>query len=85
MYLPKVMTSYDKRCQIEKRHMSLEVHQVATIAGCANEACAAALVLFGAVTAATAVVSGSVVLVGNVVYWLEEQGHCIGKGRPADE
>jgi hypothetical protein len=30
----------------------------------------------GAVAAASAVVSGSVVVVGNSVYWLESQGSC---------
>lgn len=76
VYLPKTTTLYDEKCKIMKHHMTLEVHQAATIAGCANEACVAALVVFGAVSAATAVVSGSVVVVGNVVYWLEKQGQC---------
>jgi hypothetical protein len=34
------------------------------------------LVAMGAVTAASAVVSGSIALVGNVVYWFERQGRC---------
>ncbi len=77
VYLPKTTTTYDDKCQSMKRQMSLEVHQVGVIAGCSNETCAAALVVFGAITAASVVVSGSVMVVGNVVYWLEKQGHCI--------
>jgi hypothetical protein len=82
VYLPKTTTIYDENCKIMKHHMTLEVHQAATIAGCSNEACVAALVVFGAVSAATAVVSGSVVVVGNVVYWLEKQGQCLNRTGP---
>jgi hypothetical protein len=34
-------------------------------------------VAVGAVAAASVVVSGSIVVVGNVVYWLEKQGKCL--------
>ena len=57
--------------------MTLEVQQVGTLMGCQGDACAGALVAFGAVSAATAIVSGSIVLIGNVVYWLERQGQCL--------
>jgi hypothetical protein len=79
VYLPRTTTVYDDKCNYMKRQMRLEVHQVGVIAGCSNETCVAALVVFGAITAASAVVSGSVVAVGNVVYWLEKQGHCMNQ------
>jgi hypothetical protein len=78
IYLPKTIEVYNAECGTYQRHMTLEVHQAGAIAGCANESCVALLVLFGAVSATTAVVSGSVVAVGNVVYWLEKQGQCPG-------
>jgi hypothetical protein len=84
VYLPGTTSIYDAQCQTYRRHLRLELHQVGVLAGCGDEACVAGLVLLGAVTATTAVVSGSVVLVGNVVYWLERQGHCLGR-KPADE
>jgi hypothetical protein len=31
----------------------------------------------GAVTVASAVVSGSIVIAGNVVYWFEKRGQCV--------
>jgi hypothetical protein len=31
----------------------------------------------GVVAVASAVVSGSIAVVGNVVYWLERQGQCV--------
>ena len=36
----------------------------------------------GLVTAASAVVSGSIALVGNVIYWFEKQGRCLGSPAP---
>lgn len=83
VYLPRTTTTYDDKCQYMKRQMNLEVHQVGVITGCSNESCAAALVVFGAITAVSVVVSGSVMVVGNVVYWLEKQGHCIRQGDPS--
>lgn len=84
MYLPNTTTIYNEKCQTYQRHMTLEVQQIGTLAGCQGEACAGALVAFGAVSAATAIVSGSIVIVGNVVYWLEEQGRCVGSSnKPA--
>lgn len=76
VYLPYTTNSYDPKCQTYEKQMRLEVQQIGMLLGCHNESCVAALVAFGAVSAATAVVSGSIVVVGNVVYWLEKQGRC---------
>ena len=46
------------------------------VGSCTGDACAYFLVGIGAVVATTAVVSGSVVVVGNTVYWLEKRGKC---------
>ena len=48
--------------------------------GCHNQGCAATLVALGAVTVASAVVSGSIVIAGNVVYLFEKRGRCLGAG-----
>lgn len=77
IFLPQTSTEYDRDCDIYERKMTLEAHQVASLANCSNESCAALLVVVGAVSAATAVVSGSVVVVGNAVYWLEKKGQCL--------
>ena len=78
VYLPNTITTYNEKCHTYERHMILEVQQIGTLAGCQGEACAGALVAFGAVSAATAIVSGSIVVIGNVAYWLERQGQCPG-------
>jgi hypothetical protein len=81
VYLPETTTVYNSECGIYERRVTLEGHQVASIMGCRNEGCAAALVVAGVVSATTAVVSGSVVVIGKVVYWLEKQGQCLASSQ----
>ena len=75
--MPRTVEVYDSGCQIAARYMTLDLQQVGGFAGCSNQGCAALLVTLGAVTVASAVVSGSIVLAGNVVYWFERQGRCV--------
>lgn len=58
------------------KHMTLESVQVAAIGHCRGNECGAMLVFIGATAAASAVISGSIVIVGNVVHWFEKQGQC---------
>lgn len=83
IYLPQTTTSYDPECGINERHMTLEVGQVELYGRCFNDGCVELLVLAGVVSATTAVISGSVVVVGNGVYWLEEKGRCLNEKRKA--
>jgi len=78
--VPQTRDVYDPECMVMKRQMTLEVAALGSFQSCGGDACMAMLVALGAVTAATAVVSGSVALVGNMVYWFERQGQC---ARPA--
>lgn len=81
VYVPHTTTYYNSECGSYERRMTLEVQQVGAFVGCHNEGCVELLVLAGAVTAASAVVSGSVVVVGKAVYWLEKQGRCLLPGQ----
>lgn len=83
IYLPRTTTIYNSQCQTQQRQMHLEPQQIGTILGCQDAGCTGALIAFGAVTAATAIVSGSIVLVGNMVYWLEERGVCNHDSSPS--
>lgn len=74
--LPRTEIVFDDDCKIQKRQMVLDVHQIGWFGGCANEGCVALLVGAGAVATASAVVSGSIAVIGNVVYWLERRGQC---------
>ncbi|MBC7955778.1 MAG: hypothetical protein H7Y33_07910 [Cytophagales bacterium] len=83
--LPRTDTVYDEQCKVLRRQMTLEVQQLGAFGGCANEGCAVLLVATGVVAVASAVVSGSIAVVGNVVYWIELQGQCKpGAARPTD-
>lgn len=82
VYLPRTTEAYDEQCHVVSKHMTLEPYQLAQLTGCNNETCGPALAVIGAVAAASAVVSGTVVVVGNAVYWIEKQGRCRRTQRP---
>jgi hypothetical protein len=78
VYLPRTATVYDEKCDVHYREMSLQPYQVAQFAGsCNHRDCGYLLVALGAVSAASAIVSGSIVVAGNLVYWFEKQGQCV--------
>jgi hypothetical protein len=76
VYLPSTIEFYDPECQIVAKHMMLQEVQVAAVASCQNQSCVAMILAIGAATAATVIVSGSIVVAGNIVYWLERQPTC---------
>jgi hypothetical protein len=78
VFVPKKVDLYDSQCETAWKQMELESVQIAAFGHCHSD-CASALVVVGAVAAASVVVSGSIVVVGNVVYWLEKQGRCLRK------
>ena len=77
--LPQTQTAYDPDCQMQTRQVTLEVAHIGGFHSCAGDGCVAMLAAAGVVTAASLVVSGSIAIVGNVVYWLERQGRCQGR------
>ena len=76
MMLPRTTQVYDPECQLVFNHMVLETVQVAAIHQCANQGCVALVVGAGIVSAASEVISGSIVIAGNVAYWFEKQSQC---------
>lgn len=74
--VPQTREVYDPDCRLARREIALETTVVGGFVGCSDRDCAALLATMGVVTAASVVVSGSIALVGNVVYWLEHQGRC---------
>ncbi len=72
-FYPRQITVYDPECQILARKFVLDSVAIGGVAvSCRNEGCLIPLLP----AAASAVVSGSIVIVGNAVYWLEKQGKC---------
>lgn len=76
VFVPATTEIYDQDCRITSKQMALQAVQVGAFVGCRGSECVAALVVMGAATAASAVISGSIVVVGNVVYWFEKKGRC---------
>jgi hypothetical protein len=76
VYVPRTTEVYDQDCRIQAKQMTLDLQQIGVFAGCQNQGCVAMLATFGAVTAASVVVSGTIVIAGNVVYWFEKRGQC---------
>ena len=79
VFLPSTIEIYDPECKVVAKQMTLQAVQVAAIGGCQNQSCVAMILAVGATAAASAIVSGSIVIVGNIAYWLERQSTC----RPA--
>jgi hypothetical protein len=76
IYVPTTVRRYDPSCRIVQRQMVLEQVQIATLQDCGNQQCMSLLIAASFVSAASVVVSGTIALSGNVVYWLEERAQC---------
>lgn len=74
--VPRTVVVFDEACRTHVRQVTLEVAAIGGLHSCAGDACAAMLVSAGVVAAASAVISGSIMVAGNLVYWLERQGGC---------
>lgn len=80
VFYPREVDYYDAECDITTRRLVLDT--VVIEGSCAgtnsydpnnDKACLALIVAVGA---ASAIVSGSIVVVGNTVSWLEKTGRC---------
>ena len=74
--VPRSTEVYDPACRAYVKQMVLEAEVIGAIGHCSNDGCAVMLASMGIVSAASAVVSGSVAVIGNIVYWAERQGRC---------
>lgn len=74
--VPRTAEVYDEACRAYVRQVVLETEVVGGIGHCRGEECAAMLAAVGIIAAASAVISGSVAIVGNIAYWAERRGQC---------
>jgi len=75
-YYPKQIKVYDSDCNIEYKKLVLGNDKSnMRVASCENEACIAAILSIPL----QALVAGSIVVAGNVVYWFEKEGTCLLK------
>jgi starvation-inducible outer membrane lipoprotein len=80
--VPAAIDTYDADCQLMARHLVLQPVQIAAIQHCSNQGCIALIVAGAATAAATAIVSGSVVIVGNAASWIERRANCVPPPAP---
>ena len=79
---PKKVASYDGNCMVSTQKIVLTTEQLQEFnsVNCITNSCRAefaeAAVTSVFVTTTSAIVSGSIALVGNTLYWLESQGKC---------
>jgi len=83
VFYPKVhqQQNYAQQCPMVTRQLTLD-YDIINAFDCGDNADACLIIAVGA-PAATFVVSGSVVVIGNTLHWLEYQGLC-KKRAPAD-
>ncbi|MEP6502082.1 MAG: hypothetical protein ABJD97_02035 [Betaproteobacteria bacterium] len=75
--VPITVHDYDSECQIITRHMELQAVQVASIQQCGSNSCVMDIMVMAGVAAASAIVSGSIVVVGNIAFWAERRSNCL--------
>ncbi len=81
VYVPRTHVTRDPNCVGLLHHMTLETdgqfNDFHILCNSSNQdACAALLVAGGAVAATSFIISGSIVMAGNVVYWMERKANC---------
>jgi len=74
--VPVTTADYDPGCRLVTHHMTLQMVQLAEINRCANQGCEVMVIAAVGVTAASAIVSGSIAIIGNVAYWAERRAGC---------
>jgi hypothetical protein len=76
VFLPRSTSVYDEKCELHVRQMTLEAHVGQFPGSCNGKECGYVLVALGLIAAGSAVVSGSIVVAGNAIYWAERYGRC---------
>jgi predicted small integral membrane protein len=76
--VPTTIDTYDTECQTVSHHLVLQSVQIAEINHCRNQECTMMAVAGAATVAVSAIVSGSIVIVGNAAYWIERRATCQG-------
>jgi len=78
VYVPVVNEndSASANCNTFTKSMSLDSVELQGSGRCQNQGCVAILASAVVVSAGSAIISGSIVLTGNTIHWLEYQGTC---------
>ena len=74
--VPVTVEGFDPDCRVYTRHMELQAVQIAALNNCSGQGCEAYVLIGLGLTAASAIVSGSIAVTGNVVFWAEHRASC---------
>ena len=75
-FRPVAVDHYDRDCRIHYKQFTMKQNSLAAqVQYCQNEGCIAALLTIPL----QAIVVGSMVVAGNVVFWMEKEGTCLLK------
>jgi hypothetical protein len=76
-FYPTSVSNQDRSdCDLYLKKLTLDITDSQIQCHGSSKSAAACIVLAGVVAGGTAVVSGSIVLIGNTLHWLEKQGKC---------
>lgn len=88
---PKKGASYDKNCMVSTQKIELTAEQihVFNLENCINQSCSAEIIdtlaISTLITTTSAIVSGSIALIGNTLYWAESRGKCPNLPSPEEQ
>ena len=74
--VPVQTQDYDPGCRIVTHHIELQPVVLGQLHSCSGEGCEALVLASLGVTAVSAVVSGSIAIIGNMAYWAEHRAGC---------
>lgn len=76
-FYPKTQYSEDvERCDLTFKKLSMDVTSSSIRCQGGGNSAGACVILAGVISGGSAIVSGSIVLAGNSLHWLEKQGKC---------
>jgi hypothetical protein len=75
--VPVQMEDYDPACRLVTHHIELQPVVLGQLNSCSGQGCEAVVLASLGVTAVSAIVSGSIAIIGNVAYWAEHRAGCV--------
>ncbi|WP_194868587.1 hypothetical protein [Pseudoalteromonas sp. PPB1] len=85
MFAPQETQYYDPKCKMMLQKKTLTSTQMHAVSQCRGDACALVLAGFGLVSAASLVVSGTIVIAANTISWLEKVKGCPDRSDPQSD
>ena len=74
--VPVQTQAYDPACRLVTHRIELQPVVLGQLNSCSGQGCEALVLASLGVTAVSAVVSGSIAIIGNVAYWVEHRVGC---------